>query len=108
MSLYVYLAALTSSAQAWEDTSETVRGSRKSLSDVTPSLFGDRVESHAQAFIDAWMSEIKRLQTLASDHGDSLRETALLFDHSDRDAVERSQQLVAWTDRDVSPTGRRP
>jgi hypothetical protein len=108
VSLYVYLAAVNTSAQAWEDTSETVRGSRKSLSDVVPSLLGDRVESHAQAFIDAWMIEIKRLETLASDHGDSLREAALLFDHSDRDAVERSQQLMAWTDRTVSPTGRTP
>jgi len=105
VSLYVYLAALNESAQAWEDASETVRGSRKSLSDVDGSLLGQRVQSYAQVFIDSWMTEIKRLQTLASDHGDSLREAALLFDHSDRDAVERSQQLMTWTDRDVSPTG---
>ena len=108
MSLYVYLAALNRSAQAWEETSETVRGSSKSLSDVDASLLGGRVESCAQAFIDTWMTEIKRLQTLASDHGDSLREAALLFDHSDRDAIERSQQLMAWTDRAVSPTGGMP
>ena len=38
MSLYVHLAALNESAQAWEDTSATVRGSRKSLSDVDASL----------------------------------------------------------------------
>ena len=105
MSLYVYLAALNESAQAWEDTSETVRGSRRSLSDVDASLLGPRVESSAQVFIDTWMTEIKRLQTLASDHGDTLREAALLFDHSDRDAVERSQQLLVWTDRATSPTG---
>jgi len=104
MSLYVYLAALNKSAQAWEDTSETVRGSRKSLSDVDASLLGDRVESSARAFIDTWMTEIKRLQTTADDHGDALRDAALLYARADSDVIERSQQLMVWTDRNVSPT----
>src|SRR5215207_8827296 len=102
MSLYVYLAALNRSAQAWEDTSETVRGSRKSLSDVDASLLGDRVESYARAFIDTWMTEIKRLETTADDHGDALREAAMLNARADRDVIERSQQLMVWTDRRVS------
>jgi len=105
VSLYVYLAALNRSAQAWEDTSETVRGSRRSLSNVDASLLGDRVESYAQAFIDTWMTEIKRLQTTAVDHSDALRDAALLYARADSDVIERSQQLMAWTDRNVSPTG---
>jgi hypothetical protein len=105
MSLYVYLAALSSSAQAWEDTSETVRGSRKSLSDVDASLLGPRVATAAQAFIDTWLAEIKTLQTTATDHGDALREAALLVNQADTDAIERSQQLMVWTDRNVSPIG---
>ena len=105
MTIYVYLAALTTSAQAWEDTSETVRGASKSLSDVDANLLGDRVAGAARTFIDAWMTEIKRLQTTAADHGDALRETAQLYQHADNDVVERSQQLMVWTDRNVSPTG---
>ena len=105
MSLYVYLAALTTSAQAWEDASETVRGARKSLSEAKPSLLGDRVEGYAQAFIDTWMDEIKRLQTTASDHSDALHDASLLYDQADSDVVERSQQLMVWNDRSVSPTG---
>jgi hypothetical protein len=51
------------------------------------------------------MAEIKRLQTTASDHGDALREASLLYAQADGDVVERSQQLMVWTDRDTSPTG---
>ena len=105
MSLYVYLAALTTSAQAWEDTSETVRGASKSLSDVDANLLGDRVAGPAKSFIDTWMTEIKRLQTTASDHGDALRETALLYEQADTDVVGRSQQLMVWADRNVSLNG---
>lgn len=105
MSVYVYLAALSTSAQAWEETSETVRGSRKSLADAAPSLLGDRVEGSARSFIDAWMKEIKRLETTAADHGDALRDARLLYAHADNDVVERSQQLMVWADRNISPTG---
>lgn len=105
MSLYVYLAALLTSARAWEETSETIRGSRKSLSDIDASLLGPRVATAAQAFIDTWLSEIKTLQTAATDHGDALREAALLVEQADADTIARSQQLLAWTDRDVSPAG---
>ena len=105
MTLYVYLAALQTSAQAWEDASETVRGASKSLADIDASLLGDRVAGAAKTFIDTWMAEIKRLQTTASDHGDALRETALLYDRADTDTVERSQQLMVWTERNASPTG---
>jgi hypothetical protein len=104
-SLSVYLAALTASAQAWEETSETVRGARKSLTDVDATLLGDRVAPSARAFIDTWMTEIKRLQTAATDHSDALRDASLLYDRADTDVVERSRQLMAWTDRDASPTG---
>lgn len=107
MSFHVYPSALFSSARAWEDTSETVRGASKSLADVDANLLGDRVSGAAEAFIDAWMLEIKRLQTAAADHGDALRETALLYHQADTDVVERSQQLMAWADRNVSPTGGR-
>lgn len=103
MSLYVYLAALNKSAQAWEDTSESVRGSRKSLSDADVSLLGNRVAGAAKSFVDTWMTEIKRLQTTAADRGDALRDAALLYAHADSDVIERSQQLMVWTDRDVSP-----
>ena len=105
MSLYVYLAALNTSAQAWEEAGETVRGSRKSLADIDASLLGPRVATAAQAFIDTWLTEIKSLQTAATDHGDALREAALLVHQADADAIEHSQQLLTWTDRDVSPTG---
>ncbi|MCW2835740.1 MAG: hypothetical protein JWN68_3693 [Nocardioides sp.] len=103
MSLYVYLGALTTSAQAWEDTSETIRGANKSLMEVDVDLLGDRVAGAAQGFIDTWASEINRLQTTARDHGDALREAALLYEQADTDVVERSQQLMVWADRDVSP-----
>lgn len=106
MSLHVHLAALTSSAQAWEDISETIRGSRKSLSDVDAGLLGPRVAAAAQAFIDTWLTEIWDLQVSATDHGEALREAALLVHRADTDVIERSQQLLLWTDRDVSPTGR--
>lgn len=105
MSLYVYLAALATSAQAWEDTSETLRGARKSLADIDTASLGTRVAPHAQDFVDTWMTEIKRLQTAAADHGDALRDASLLFDQADTDVIERSQQLMVWTDRNVSPTG---
>lgn len=103
MSLRVDPAALAMSAQAWEDTSETVRGARKSLSDVSASVLGDRVEKSAQAFLDTWMDEISRLQTTAADHGDALREVSLLYAQSDSDVVDRIEQLLVWTDRNVSP-----
>lgn len=105
MTLYVYLAALQTSAQNWEDNAETIRGSRKSLDDIDPSLLGPRVAAAAQVFIDTWMAEIKVLETSANDHGDALREAALLYHHADQDVIERSQQLLAWTDRNISPTG---
>ena len=105
MSLYVYLAALNSSAQAWEDTGETIRGSRKSLADIDASLLGPRVATAAQVFIDTWLSQIKSLQTAATDHGDALREAAVLVHQADSDTIARSQQLLAWTDRNASPTG---
>ncbi|EON24331.1 integral membrane sensor signal transduction [Nocardioides sp. CF8] len=105
MSLYVYLAALNTSAQAWEDTGETIRGSRKSLSDVDAGLLGPRVATAAQAFIDTWLSEIKALQTTATDHGDALREAAMLVHQADVDVIERTKQLLLWTDRNISPTG---
>lgn len=104
MSLYVYLAALNTSAQAWEDTGETIRGSRKSLADIDASLLGPRVATAAQGFIDTWLSEIKSLQTKATDHGDALREAAMLVHQADEDTIARSQQLMAWTDRNASPT----
>ncbi|MEO5665979.1 MAG: hypothetical protein ABIR39_22140 [Nocardioides sp.] len=105
MSLYVYVAALKTSAQSWEDTGETIRGSRKSLSDIDASLLGPRVATAAQGFIDTWLTEIKSLQTAATDHGDALREAALLVHQADADSIARSQELLAWTDRNVSPTG---
>lgn len=105
MSLYVYLAALNTSATAWEDAGETLRGARKSVGDVDASLLGPRVAPAAQAFIDTWLSEIKALQTAATDHGDALREAAVLVHQADADTIARSQQLLVWTDRDVSPTG---
>ena len=105
MSLYVYLAALAESAQAWEDTSETVRGARKSLTDVDSAILGDRVAPSARDFIDTWMTEIKRLETAANDHGDALRAASLLYAQADGDVIERSQQLMVWADRDVSPMG---
>ena len=105
MSFYVYLAALSTSARAWEDTSETIRGARKSLADIDATLLGPRVATAAQAFIDTWLIEIAALQTSASDHGDALREAALLVHQADTDAIERSRQLLTWTDRDATPTG---
>ena len=105
MSLYVYLAALNTSAQAWEDTGETVRGSRKSLADIDASLLGPRVATAAQGFIDTWLTEITNLQTAATDHGDALREAALLVHQADADTIARSQELLAWTDRNASPIG---
>lgn len=105
MTLYVYLAALRTSAQAWEDTGETIRGSRKSLTDIDAGLLGPRVAIAAQAFIDTWLSEITSLQTAATDHGDALREAALLVHQADADVIARSQQLLVWSDRTTSPTG---
>lgn len=105
MSLYVYLEALSRSAQSWQDQGEVVRGGRKSLDEVDASLLGARVQPAAQAFIDAWMTEVKRLEDAAGDHADALRDASFLFQHSDQDVVERSQQLMSWTDRDLSPTG---
>lgn len=105
MSFYVYLAALTTAAQAWEDSSETMRGARKSIADIDATLLGPRVATAAQAFIDTWLAEIKTLQTSASDHADALREAALFVQQADTDAVEQSQQLLLWTDRDTTPTG---
>ena len=105
MSLFVYLAAVNKAALAWEDTSETVRGSRKSLADIDTALLGPRVASAAQGFLDTWLSEVKTLQSSASDHADALREAALLVHQADADMLERSQQLLIWTDRSASPTG---
>ncbi|PUA79019.1 hypothetical protein [Nocardioides currus] len=105
MSLRVYLAALDTAATAWEETSEDVRGCGKSLADADVTLLGDRVEGAARAFVDTWMTEVKRLRTDAADHGDTLREARLLYAQADSDVVERSQQLMAWTDRNASPTG---
>ena len=105
MSIFVYVAALITSAQAWEDTSEKVRGAGKSLVDVDASLLGDRVAGAATSFIDTWLTEIKRLETTAGDHGDALRDAALLYDQADNDVVERSQQLMVWSDRSTSPAG---
>jgi hypothetical protein len=104
MTLYVYLEALSRSAQSWEDQGEVVRGGRKSLGEVDASLLGARVQPVAQAFIDAWMTEIKRLEDAAGHHAEALRDASLLFRQSDQDVVERSQQLMAWTDRNTSPT----
>lgn len=105
MSLYVYLAALNTSAQAWEDTGETIRGSRKSLADIDANLLGPRVATAAQGFIDTWLTEITSLQTAATDHGDALREAVLLVHQADADTIARSQELLAWTDRNASPIG---
>lgn len=99
MSFFVHLAALNESARAWEDTSDTVRGSRKSLADVDASLLGDRVSPYAQVFIDTWMTEIQRLETTAVDHGEALRDAATLYAQADSDVVERSRQLMVWDDR---------
>ncbi len=104
MSLYVYLEALSRSAQSWEDQGEAVRGGRKSLGEVDASLLGARVQPAAQAFIDTWMQEIKRLEDAAADHAQALLDASLLFAQADQDVVERSQQLMSWTDRNVSPT----
>jgi hypothetical protein len=104
MTLYVYLEALRTSAQAWEDQRDVVRGGRKSLGEVDASLLGARVQPAAQAFIDAWEKEIKRLEDAAGNHAEALRDAGLLFQQSDQDVVERSQQLMTWTDRNVSPT----
>lgn len=104
MSLHVYLAALARAAQGWEDQGQVVRGGRKSLGDVDASQLGSRVQPAAQAFIDTWMTEIKRLEDAAVDHSEALRDASLLFQQSDQDVVERSQQLMTWTDRNVSPT----
>lgn len=105
MTFNAYLPALLSSAQAWEDTSDQVRGTRKSLADIDTGLLGDRVSTHAESFIDTWMVETKRLETDATDHGEALRESTALFAHSDGDALARNQQLLSWTDRDATPIG---
>lgn len=105
MSLYVYLEALSRSARSWEDQGDVVRGGRKSLGEVDASLLGSRVQPAAQAFIDTWMTEIKRLEDAAGNHAQALRDASLLFQQSDRDVVERSQRLMSWTDRNVSTVG---
>jgi hypothetical protein len=103
VSLHVHLAALSRSARSWEDQGDVVRGGRKSLGEVDASLLGARVRPAAQAFIDAWMTEVKRLEDAAGDHADALRDASQLFRQSDQDALGRSQQLMSWTDRNVSP-----
>lgn len=104
MSIYLYLATLNSTAVTWEETSETIRGSAKSLTDIDTTHLGPRVASAAGVFLETWTTEIKRLETAARDHGDALRETAMLFSISDQDAVERSSHLLTWTNRNLSPT----
>ncbi len=104
MTIYVYLAILNNTAATWEETSETIRGSAKSLADIDTAQLGPRVAQAAEVFIQTWTTEIKGLETSARDHGDALRETALLFGTSDQDALERSSHLLTWTDRNTSPT----
>ncbi len=100
----VYVATLHSTARDWDDAQERLTGVSTSLAEADVALLGSRVAPAARAFVAAWEAEIRRLQQRTGQHAQALRDTATGFRSSDQEVVERNQTLLAFVDRDMTPS----
>lgn len=103
MSIVIYLAAVRRAATQWEDQHEQLTGAHRSLTSASPATLGARVAGPARAFLDTWMAEIEILDATSNGHATALRDTASSAEHTDRETVERTQRLLPWDDRHLTP-----
>lgn len=103
MTVQVWFARLRDAAQVWDDGHEQLTGALTSLAEAPVELLGSRVQPHAEAFVDAWTQELRRLAATADDHAGALRDTASLFARAEQLSVEESQDLLPWVDRTATP-----
>ena len=103
MTVQVWFARLRSAADVWDDGREGLTGAATSLAEAQVGLLGSRVAPHAQAFVDTWSAELRRLSAAAESHADALRESATLFSTADQLSVQESQELLPWVERAATP-----
>lgn len=103
MTLVMWTHVLRRARDAWEEQSEALAGPRKNLLQAEPSLLGSRVGPAATAFLDTWAKQVDRLRQDAAGHSDALAQTMYDFLITDAEAVESTQQLLLWEDRDTTP-----
>lgn len=104
LELQIYHAKLQATAKVWDDADERLTGAATSLGEADVALLGSRVAPAARAFVTTWAAEIRRLQKASSEHAEALRATSSSFRATDDESVQRAQTLMAWTQRDMTPT----
>ena len=103
MSIQVWFARLRDAADVWDDGREGLTGAVTSVSEAPLELLGSRVQPHAQAFVDTWAAELRRLAGAAEGHAVALRDSATLFAGADQLSVQESQELLPWVERAATP-----
>ena len=108
MTIQVWTAAIQTARTAWEDQSEALDGPYRNLAQANASLLGSRVGPVADAFLATWEQRVRGLGREASAHADALAGTLYDFLATDAESVQRTQDLLLWSDRGSLPAGGRP
>lgn len=105
MSIQVWFRALSTAAQGWDAQADDLHGARNSLLGVDTSSLGERVAPAAQAFLATWVAELESASTDADGYAASLIQVKGQWFAVDEASVRAAQELLPWTDRDLTPTG---
>lgn len=103
MTIQVWTTVLRQAQRAWEDQSEALDGPVRNLAQAECDLLGPAVGPAARAFLDTWEEHVNRLRKDASGHADALATTMYDFAVTDAESVQRTQELLQWSDRDTPP-----
>jgi hypothetical protein len=108
MTIEVWTAALVSARTGWQDQADGLDGPYRNLAQAQPELLGSRVGPAADVFLTTWEARVRALGGRATEHADAL--TAALYDflNTDGESVQRTQDLLLWSDRDSLPGGGMP
>lgn len=108
MTTQVRTSAIHAARTAWEDRSEALEGPYRNLAQADAALLGSRVGPVAAAFLVTWEQRVRRLGREASRHSDALAAAVHDFLRSDAESLQRTQDLLLWSDRDSLAVEVRP
>ena len=103
MTIRVWTSALVAARAGWEEQAEALDGLYRNLAQATPGLLGSRVGPVAEAFLGTWEQRVRDLRRDGSDHADAIAATMHDFLLTDAESVQRTQDLLLWSDRDTLP-----
>ncbi|MRK00296.1 hypothetical protein GEV27_02055 [Aeromicrobium sp. S22] len=103
----VWIETLRTSATEWDDQAEELRTARRSLNGGSSSVadLGSRVSPAAEAFFEAWITDLSGRVENASSHSTALTDAATTYQVRDNAQTARLANLLRWSDRGLTPEG---